>query len=162
MAINSLEMTSNNLQKGGSIRIIFFFLAFVAVAVYTPILIDDLIPQEQTVQQKIIQGEDPTVVLEATGAGEMPVAGKCNTKDFVYGKSSDGYLFMRRLNGNQYAVDVVGIIRHFMFDSKGLITRELSMQTNPGKIDRKLANMLNVCKKSGLTPRSIEIGLDGF
>jgi len=152
-------MISNNPQKGSSIRIIFLFLVFVAVAIYTPIFVDDLIQQEQTAQQRIKQGEDPTTVLEATAAGEQPVSGKCNTTDFLYGISRDGYLFIHRLTGNQYAVDVVGTIRHFMFNTKGQITGELLADANPGELDCELANMLNLCKKSLATPRPIKIRL---
>jgi len=133
-------------------------LLLIIFSEFTPILMHRWV-QANRKPGLIKQGEDPTTVLEATAAGEQPVSGKCNTTDFLYGISRDGYLFIHRLTGNQYAVDVVGTIRHFMFNTKGQITGELLADANPGELDCELANMLNLCKKSLATPRPIKIRL---
>ena len=150
-------MSTNKKQKGGSVKVILYFLAFVVLCVSTPIMIDDLVRQEQTAQQRIMHGEDPTAVLEATSAGDPANTAKCNVADYVYGRSSDGYAFIQRINTNLYAVDVVGVTKHYIMDQKSRIGLESKEGTVLDGSDHELTNMLENCIKSGVVPVPADI-----
>lgn len=146
------NMLTNIPRKSGSVRVVFFFLAFVGVCVYTPILIDDLIRGRSSPEQAVAQGQDPTAVYEHPGAGQSGDAERCASAEYVYGKSLDSYLFVRKTNNNLYAVDVGGTTTFFSLDNDGVVVGD-SVNINPKTdIARDLASVLTACMNSGAKP----------
>ena len=148
----------NNMQRNsGGVRVVFFFLAFVGICFYTPILIDDLIRRGSTPEHQIAQGADPTTVLKETGAGDMPDAEKCSSTDYLYGKSLDGYIFIKSTDNNLFAVDVDGATAFFVQNNKGVIVSDSVTTGLSADIARELTSVLADCMKSDATPPSYDI-----
>mgnify|MGYP005636923145 CR=1 FL=1 len=148
-------MTNKKRQKRSSVRVILSFLAFVVVCIYTPILIDDMIRGELTVEQRILQGTDPASILEATSSGGQVV--DCSTSGYLFGSSMDGYAFVHKLNTDQYAVEVSGVTRYYLVDRENSVARPVSAGGNGDVIDENLSSMLENCKKSGVVPTPVKI-----
>ncbi|MCP4342018.1 MAG: hypothetical protein GY799_24835 [Desulfobulbaceae bacterium] len=158
----SAKMSGKQPYKSSSVRVISFFLAFVAVCVYTPILIDDLIKDNRSAQQRILRGEDPTQVLEETAAGTPSIIGECNTTDYKYARSSDGYVFILKADASLYAVDVAGVVRYYTVGKGGVVRPKLKTHSIPNDAGRDLKSMLDNCKSSVAVPvpDHISFGID--
>ncbi len=158
----SAKMSDKEPYQSSSVRVISFFLAFVAVCVYTPILIDDLIRDNQSAQQRILRGEDPTSVLEGTAAGTPVITGKCNTTAYRYARSSDGYVFIQKAGASLYAVDVAGVVRYYTVGMGGVVRPKLKTHSIPNDAGRDLKSMLDNCKSSVAVPvpDDISFGID--
>ncbi len=152
MDASAYKMADKKPYKSSSVRVISFFLAFVAVCVYTPILIDDLTRGNQSAQQRILRGEDPTRVLEGTAAGTPATTGKCDTADYKYARSSDGYLFIQKIDASLYAVDVAGLIEYYTVDKGGVARPKFKTHSIPNEAGRDIKSMLENCKSSVTVP----------
>jgi len=157
MVVKLQIMTKNNPQNGGSVRVILSFLAFVVVCMYAPILVDELFLNDETAQQKIMRGADPTTILEATSSGGASSAIQCELRDYVFGRSSEGHLFMHNTNTRQYAVDISGVTRYFIVDRNSTVVREIAADSKQSVIDHQLASRMAECKKSGAVPTPVDI-----
>ncbi len=150
-------MFNNMSRNSGSVRVILFFLVFVGICVYTPILIDGLIQRGDSDQQRIARGEDPTTVLEHTGAGQMLASDKCNTKEYIYGKSQDGYAFVKKVNTDMYAVDVGGATRFLLLDENGVVVVNAGNNDEAKDINQELSFVLEDCLNSEAVPDAVDI-----
>jgi hypothetical protein len=153
-------MLTNVPKNSSSVRVVFFFLAFVGVCVYTPVLIDDLIQGRGSAQQRITQGEDPSTVLEHTGAGQVLDAGKCNSTDYVYGRSLHGRMFVTKANNSLYAVNVDGAVEFFLLDDKGVVVPDSGNADSKADIGGELSSVLADCIESEAVPASVDISFN--
>ncbi len=150
-------MLSNVSQNTSGVRVVLFFLAFVGVCVYTPVLIDSLIQRGGNAKQQITHGGDPTTVLEPTGAGRNTDVEKCDSSDYIYGESLDGHMFVKKTISNLYAVDIDGVVEFFLWDGKENLVRYSEDERAKTEIASELSSVLAYCLSSKTAPISADI-----
>jgi len=90
----------------------------------------------QSIEQQLIDGADPTLLFEATAAGQRPDCTKVH-----YGVTENSIAFVRDYGGNIYVAEIDGQYRTFERSGPGAYVDEIK----PVSDTRRLKHHLDTC-----------------
>jgi len=131
-------------------KVILSFLAFGALAILVPPMLSTMVSEDDVAEYQIMQGADPTQVLEKTASGGAVPSGGCDTKRYQFGKSENGYTYIRDMKSDVLASVMDSKLKLFLLEKK---VEVISLDVD--ELDPRLGRLgaaLGECEASQVEP----------
>ncbi len=138
-------------------KIILSFIIFGALAILVPPIISTMMPAD-TAEYQIMQGADPTQILEQTASGKIAPNAMCDSGQYLFGKSKNGYLYIRDLNSDVLASVIESKLVLFLVEN-GFDATLLNVADSDPRLDL-FGAVLGQCKVTEQAPVRTNLVLD--
>jgi len=140
-------------------KVILSFLAFGALAILVPPMLSTMVSEDDVAEYQIMQGADPTQVLEKTASGRALPSGSCDTNQYQFGKSKNGYTYIRDMKSDVLASVMDSKLKLFLLEKK---VEVVSLDVD--ELDPRLARLgavLGECEAGSYEPVVTGLLLNG-
>ncbi len=139
-------------------KVILSFIAFGSLAILVPLMISSMVPEENIAERQILQGADPTQVLKHTASGKSIRSTTCDSDRYQYGKSKNGYLYIRDINSDVLASLVDEKLLFFKAEKRAG-TAVLNVAVGDPRLEL-FGAALDHCKRADQMPVSTDLVLN--